>query len=113
MATLAMFSYYDWDYYVTSNDLGLVLEPIPPVVWLLSAIFHFSAHTLDGIDGKQARRTKSSSPLGKLKYHYDRFRLRFESVSVRHFGSRRAHSCNSRLVGKLSIVTVTIVEVLL
>ncbi len=65
MAIFAMFSYYDWDYYVTSNNLGQVFKPIPPVVWLLSAIFHFSAHTLDGIDGKQARRTGSSTPLGK------------------------------------------------
>ncbi len=67
MAILLMLSYYDWDYYTTSNDLGLVFPPIPSIVWLLSAIFHFTAHTLDGIDGKQARRTGSSTPLGEPK----------------------------------------------
>ena len=30
---------------------------------------HFMAHTLDGIDGKQARRTGSSGPLGELFDH--------------------------------------------
>ena len=34
--------------------------------WLYVAVAHFIAHTLDGIDGKQARRTNSSSPLGQL-----------------------------------------------
>lgn len=67
MAILFMLGYYDWDYYTTSNDLGLVFPPIPSIVWLLSAIFHFTAHTLDGIDGKQARRTGSSTPLGRSK----------------------------------------------
>ena len=34
--------------------------------WLYVGVAHFIAHTLDGIDGKQARRTNSSSPLGEL-----------------------------------------------
>ncbi len=37
---------------------------VPAYVWLLGAICQFVSHTLDGMDGKQARRTKSSSPLG-------------------------------------------------
>ena len=46
--------------------VGIIRDPIPWWVWLYSGVFHFIAHTLDGIDGKQARRTKSSSPLGIL-----------------------------------------------
>jgi len=38
-------------------------------VWAYSAFAHFMAHTLDGIDGKQARRTGSSSPLGEMFDH--------------------------------------------
>ena len=38
-------------------------------VWFYSAFAHFMAHTLDGIDGKQARRTGSSSPLGEMFDH--------------------------------------------
>ena len=32
---------------------------IPRVWWLLFAVAQFAAHTLDGCDGKQARRTNS------------------------------------------------------
>merc|ERR1711868_98884 len=42
---------------------GGQINEIPKWVWLYSAFAHFMAHTLDGIDGKQARRTGSSSPL--------------------------------------------------
>jgi len=42
---------------------------IPHAVWAYSAFAHFMAHTLDGIDGKQARRTGSSSPLGEMFDH--------------------------------------------
>lgn len=38
-------------------------------VWFYGAFAHFMAHTLDGIDGKQARRTGSSGPLGELFDH--------------------------------------------
>ena len=57
-------AFYDWDYYTTTNDLGIVRPPIPEWVWLFCAVSHFVAHTLDGIDGKQARRTGMSTPLG-------------------------------------------------
>ena len=43
--------------------------PVPGVVWLLVAVLLFLSHTLDGIDGKQARRTGSSNPLGELFDH--------------------------------------------
>ncbi|TPP62497.1 Choline/ethanolaminephosphotransferase [Fasciola gigantica] len=42
---------------------------VPSWAWLATAILVFVAHTLDGTDGKQARRTKSSSPLGELFDH--------------------------------------------
>ena len=54
--------YYDYDY-STSNSTKH--RPIPQWVWLYCAISHFLAHTLDGIDGKQARRTGTSTPVGK------------------------------------------------
>lgn len=66
MVIFAVLSYYDWDYYTTSNDMGIIRTPIPPIMWFVFGVLHFLAHTLDGIDGKQARRTSSSTPLGKL-----------------------------------------------
>ncbi|MEQ2266683.1 hypothetical protein XENORESO_015469, partial [Xenotaenia resolanae] len=38
-------------------------------VWVAAGIFNFLAYTLDGVDGKQARRTNSSTPLGELFDH--------------------------------------------
>lgn len=64
-----IFWFYDYDYMTTTNDLGIVRPPIPTWVWIYSGFAHFTAHTLDGIDGKQARRTGSSSPLGELFDH--------------------------------------------
>lgn len=43
--------------------------PIPRWIFLITGIFVFVAYTLDGIDGKQARRTGSSTPLGELFDH--------------------------------------------
>jgi len=42
---------------------------LPSLWWLIFAVAHFAAHTFDGCDGKQARRTNSSSPLGELFDH--------------------------------------------
>ena len=42
---------------------------IPDWVFYWSAFAHFAYQTLDAIDGKQARRTESSSPLGQLFDH--------------------------------------------
>ncbi|XP_023343041.1 ethanolaminephosphotransferase 1 isoform X2 [Eurytemora carolleeae] len=42
---------------------------IPGYIWISVAILLFLSHTLDGIDGKQARRTGSSTPLGELFDH--------------------------------------------
>jgi phosphatidylglycerophosphate synthase len=43
--------------------------PVAPWVYFLCAGGLFAYQTLDNIDGKQARRTKSSSPLGELFDH--------------------------------------------
>jgi ethanolaminephosphotransferase len=43
--------------------------PIPRWIFLLTGINVFVAYTLDGIDGKQARRTGTSTPLGELFDH--------------------------------------------
>ncbi|CAF1109930.1 unnamed protein product [Adineta ricciae] len=56
-----MFSYYD--FYFTE---ALAL---PRWIWLVAALCQFCSHQLDGMDGKQARRTKSSSALGELFDH--------------------------------------------
>ena len=50
---------YDW----TLN------EDIPSWVYIITAVCFFIYQTLDAIDGKQARRTNSSSPLGQLFDH--------------------------------------------
>lgn len=65
VTNFALFTYYDFDFHTTSNDLGIVRKPIPSWVWLYCGVGQFLSHTLDGVDGKQARRTKSTSPLGK------------------------------------------------
>ncbi|CAG7830996.1 unnamed protein product [Allacma fusca] len=44
-------------------------QPVPPWACYLNALGLFTYQTLDAIDGKQARRTKSSSPLGELFDH--------------------------------------------
>lgn len=63
-----MLSWYDWDFTASSDDYPDVAL-IPNIVWLLAAIFIFTAYTLDGIDGKQARRIGLSGPLGELFDH--------------------------------------------
>ena len=69
LSNFLLLTYYDWDYSATSNEQGLTHSPIPQWVWLYCGISHFVGYTLDGIDGKQARRTESSTPLGKEKYY--------------------------------------------
>lgn len=49
-----------------SPDLA---QPLPWWVNVLAALCLFAYNTLDAIDGKQARRTKASSPLGQLFDH--------------------------------------------
>lgn len=46
-----------------------LIEEAPPWVYLNCGISMFIYQTLDAIDGKQARRTGLSSPLGQLFDH--------------------------------------------
>ncbi|KAM7351846.1 ethanolaminephosphotransferase 1 isoform 2-T2 [Cochliomyia hominivorax] len=62
-----LLSYFDWNFYASSGLEGTT--PIPSWVWLCTAINIFLAYTLDGIDGKQARRIGLSGPLGELFDH--------------------------------------------
>lgn len=54
---------------LTSYSPGLAGDHIPGWCTLLFAVALFLYQTLDAIDGKQARRTNSSSPLGQLFDH--------------------------------------------
>lgn len=63
-----LLSYFDYEFFASSNS-DPHISPVPLWVWLVCAVSHFLAHTLDGIDGKQARRTNSSGPLGELMDH--------------------------------------------
>uniref|UniRef100_A0A665VUS0 Ethanolaminephosphotransferase 1 n=1 Tax=Echeneis naucrates TaxID=173247 RepID=A0A665VUS0_ECHNA len=60
-----MLAFYDFDF--TASAAGH--EHVPSWVWVAAGIFNFLAYTLDGVDGKQARRTNSSTPLGELFDH--------------------------------------------
>lgn len=59
-----LLSYHDYDYRTATNNDGIVRPPIPSWVWLYCAAAYFIGYTLDGIDGKQARRLKITSPVG-------------------------------------------------
>ncbi|PIK37769.1 putative ethanolaminephosphotransferase 1 [Apostichopus japonicus] len=61
-------AYLDWWYYA-SNRTVLEYPAIATSVWFFCAACQLVSHTLDGIDGKQARRTGSSTPLGELFDH--------------------------------------------
>ncbi|XP_046679620.1 ethanolaminephosphotransferase 1-like [Homalodisca vitripennis] len=63
-----LLSIYDYEFYASSSDHP-EYPPIPPWVYLVTSISIFVAYTLDGIDGKQARRTQTSGPLGELFDH--------------------------------------------
>ncbi|GMT28440.1 hypothetical protein PFISCL1PPCAC_19737, partial [Pristionchus fissidentatus] len=57
------------DYKIDSNSVGSTSDPIPSWYWLLASICTFAAHTMDGTDGKQARRIGASGPTGELFDH--------------------------------------------
>ncbi|XP_040210533.1 ethanolaminephosphotransferase 1-like [Rana temporaria] len=60
-----LLSFYDWDY--TASGIGI--QHIPNWIWISAALGNFLAYALDSIDGKHARRTQSSNPLGELFDH--------------------------------------------
>ena len=58
-------------------------KDIPSYCFFFAALCSFVYSTLDAIDGKQARRTKSSSPLGQLFDHgCDSFSLTFFVLGI-------------------------------
>ncbi|XP_046416557.1 ethanolaminephosphotransferase 1-like isoform X1 [Neodiprion fabricii] len=63
-----MFASYDYYYYASSDNIP-EYPNIPRWVYAMAAFNIFMAYTLDGIDGKQARRTQTSGPLGELFDH--------------------------------------------
>ncbi|XP_028162238.1 ethanolaminephosphotransferase 1-like isoform X1 [Ostrinia furnacalis] len=63
-----LFSYYDYGFHALTEE-NVTNDHIPSWVWAVSAVNLFVAYTLDGIDGKQARRTGTSGPLGELFDH--------------------------------------------
>lgn len=60
-------SWYDWGFYASTSYENTT--PVPNWFWLMAAINIFLAYTLDGIDGKLARRIGLSGPLGELFDH--------------------------------------------
>lgn len=60
------FIFQDYDFRASDKNSD---HPIPSWAWALTSFLLFASHTLDGIDGKQARRTGTSSPLGELFDH--------------------------------------------
>ncbi|TKC48884.1 hypothetical protein EI555_007033, partial [Monodon monoceros] len=60
-----LMAYFDPDFYASAPGH----KHVPDWVWIVVGILNFVAYTLDGVDGKQARRTNSSTPLGELFDH--------------------------------------------
>uniref|UniRef100_UPI00358F8988 ethanolaminephosphotransferase 1-like isoform X2 n=1 Tax=Myxine glutinosa TaxID=7769 RepID=UPI00358F8988 len=60
-----LLAYFDIDFSASAPGQ----KHIPAWVWVAAGILNFTAYTLDGVDGKQARRTVSSTPLGELFDH--------------------------------------------
>lgn len=56
-----LLSYYDPHFSASTN--------IPSYIWYVCAIFQYLSYMLDGVDGIQARKTGTSSPLGELMDH--------------------------------------------
>jgi len=74
VANFLILSIYDFHFFAGGVPEGkeasqIDYSPIPKWIWLVSAFNLFMAHTLDGIDGKQARRTGTSGPVGELFDH--------------------------------------------
>ncbi|XP_072490044.1 ethanolaminephosphotransferase 1 [Notamacropus eugenii] len=60
-----LMAYFDPDFFASAPGQ----KHVPGWVWTVVGILNFVAYTLDGVDGKQARRTNSSTPLGELFDH--------------------------------------------
>uniref|UniRef100_A0A914X1B3 Ethanolaminephosphotransferase 1 n=1 Tax=Plectus sambesii TaxID=2011161 RepID=A0A914X1B3_9BILA len=65
LGSLFLVSAFDYD--MNANSSGG--QHIPNWIWLVCAICTLLGHTMDGTDGKQARRTGASGPTGELFDH--------------------------------------------
>jgi phosphatidylglycerophosphate synthase len=63
-----LLTYYDFDFSASSDTMSGTVA-IPNWVWLVCMFNQFVSYNLDAIDGKQARRTGTSGPLGELMDH--------------------------------------------
>ncbi|XP_006819349.1 ethanolaminephosphotransferase 1-like [Saccoglossus kowalevskii] len=80
--SLVLLSLYDTKLVASSRHYP-DSPPIPNWVWVVAGVCQFLSHTLDGIDGKQARRTQTSGPLGELFDHgVDSWSTMFLSVAL-------------------------------
>ncbi|KAL1500768.1 hypothetical protein ABEB36_006213 [Hypothenemus hampei] len=68
VAMYLMLAIMDYNFTASDPDHPEVAS-LPRWTWFVCAILLFLAYTLDGIDGKQARRTGTSGPLGELFDH--------------------------------------------
>lgn len=66
--TYIYFAVVDYNFYASDPDHPEV-ESLGKWPFMMAAILLFIAYTLDGIDGKQARKTGTSGPLGELFDH--------------------------------------------
>ncbi|XP_029825165.2 ethanolaminephosphotransferase 1 [Ixodes scapularis] len=95
VVNVVLLSTYDYAFYA-SSDLHPEAPPVPPWVWLVCALNQFLAHTLDGIDGKHARYTGSSGPLGELFDHgLDSWATLFMPVCLYSVFGRAELSCST------------------
>eukprot|EP00741_Cyanophora_paradoxa_P018920 tig00021105_g18265.t1 len=69
LITLLGFAATSAMYFVTASYTPDLVGEAPRWVYLANAVALFFYMTMDNLDGKQARRTKSSSPLGQLFDH--------------------------------------------
>ncbi|KAF0302685.1 Ethanolaminephosphotransferase 1 [Amphibalanus amphitrite] len=69
VVNFGLLTFYDYYFVASSVSNKPEVRPVPRWVWLMAAVNLFLSHTLDGIDGKQARRLGMSGPLGELFDH--------------------------------------------
>lgn len=83
-----LLTFVGWLFVIASYVVMLVYDytfkkDIPSWCFFFAAFCIFVYSTLDAIDGKQARRTKSSSPLGQLFDHgCDSFSITFFMLAI-------------------------------
>ncbi|KAG5879527.1 hypothetical protein JTB14_029893 [Gonioctena quinquepunctata] len=67
-STFIIFTFLDYYFYASDPDHP-EYPSLPKWTFTVAGIFLFIGYTLDGIDGKQARKTGTSGPLGELFDH--------------------------------------------